>query len=82
MAMGALKYLHDQNINGVLIASYDALEDVRNAIKDGKIAVTVDQQAALQGYQGIMLAHKLVLGEVAQPQVRIDARLVNANSLR
>ncbi len=81
MAMGALKYLHDKNINGVLIASYDALEDVRNAIKEGKVAVTVDQQAAQQGYQGIMVAHKLALGETVPLQIQVDARLIHAASL-
>ena len=81
MAMGVLKYLQDQNRNNVLIASYDALDDIRDAIKDGRVLVSVDQQAALQGYQGIAQAYKLLVGESVPLIVKIDARLVSAAQL-
>lgn len=81
MAMGVLKYLHDQNRRDVLIASYDALDDIREAIKDGRVLVSVDQQAALQGYQGIAQAFKLLQGENVPQQFNVDARLVSAAQL-
>lgn len=79
MALGALKYLQDKGRKDVLIGAYDGVEDVRLAIRDGKIAVSVDQQAAQQGYQGIKLALQLLQGKPAAPVTMVDALLLHAN---
>lgn len=81
MALGALKFLQDHDKQHVLIASYDALSDVKSAIKAGKIAVSVDQQAAQQGFHGVQLAYRMLQGENVVQQLKVEARLVRAADL-
>jgi ribose transport system substrate-binding protein len=82
MALGALKYLQETGKNGVKVAAYDALEEAREAIKVGRLAVTVDQQAAEQGYQGVMLAIRALRGDSLTEITLIDTRLVTAEGLK
>ncbi|WP_224242582.1 sugar ABC transporter substrate-binding protein [Hyalangium gracile] len=82
MALGALKYIKESGRQGVKVAAYDALEDAREAVKSGRMAVTVDQQAAEQGYQGILLARRAIDGEPLPELVLVETRLVMAEKLR
>jgi ribose transport system substrate-binding protein len=78
MALGALKFLQESGRPGVKVASYDALAEAREAVKAGRLAVTVDQQAAEQGYQGVLLARRQLNGEPVPEQVLIETRLITA----
>lgn len=82
MALGAIKYLHDSGRKNVLVAGYDAIDDAKTAIKAGEMAVTVDQQAAEQGYQGVALALRGLKGEKLPDVLTVDAHLVNASTLK
>jgi ribose transport system substrate-binding protein len=82
MALGALKYLQESGKQDVKVASYDALEEAREAVKAGKLAVTVDQQAAEQGYQGVLSAIRALKGEALSEVQLVETRLVTAESLQ
>jgi ribose transport system substrate-binding protein len=82
MALGVLKYLKESGRQGVKVAAYDALEEARAAVKAGTLAATVDQQAAEQGYQGILLAHRALKGEPLPEVMLIDTRLVTAEAVK
>ena len=82
MAFGVLKYLKESGKQGVKVAAYDAIEEARAAVKEGTLAVTVDQQAAEQGYQGILLAHRALKGEPLPEVMLIDTRLVTAEAVK
>ncbi len=60
MALGALQYLRDNALDHVKIASFDALAETREAIRSGQLVATIDQQAAEQGYLGVLTALKLL----------------------
>jgi len=81
MAMGALKYLQETGRSSVKVAGYDALDDAVAAVKAGKMAVTVNQQAGEQGFQGVVLAVRLLRGESVPDVMLIDTRLVTRESL-
>ncbi|MCB1820695.1 MAG: sugar ABC transporter substrate-binding protein [Candidatus Competibacteraceae bacterium] len=81
MALGALKYLDEQGNNQVLVASFDALEPAKAAIRAGKLAATVDQQAAQQGYLGVQYAMRALAGETLPMETLIDTRLITADTL-
>jgi ribose transport system substrate-binding protein len=81
MALGALKYLHDSGRRAVKVAGYDALEEAVAAVKAGKLAVTVNQQAGEQGFQGVALAARLLRGESVPDISLIDTRLVTRKNL-
>ncbi|MDY7539755.1 substrate-binding domain-containing protein [Undibacterium sp. RTI2.1] len=81
MALGAIKYLSESN-KKILIASYDALADAKIAVKAGSLAVTVDQQAKKQGYEGIALAVRGLNGEKLPDVMLVDTALVTAQTLQ
>ena len=78
MALGALKFLQETKRSQVRVAAYDALDEAVAEVKAGRLAVTVDQQAAEQGFQGVMLAVRLLQGESVPALMLIDTRLITA----
>lgn len=82
MALGAVKYLQESGKSDVKVAGYDALDDAIAEIKAGRLAATIDQQAAEQGYQGILLALRLIKGGTVPKTTMIDTRLVTVSDLK
>lgn len=82
MAIGAIKYLQESGKTKVVVVGYDALDEAITEIKAARMAATVDQQAAEQGYQGVAVALRLVNGEKVQPVTLIDTRLVTVERLQ
>ena len=66
----------------VKVAAYDALDEAIAEVKTGHLAVTVDQQAAEQGFQGVALAVRLLNGERVPEVMLIDTRLITAQSVQ
>jgi ribose transport system substrate-binding protein len=58
------------------------LTEAITEIKSGRMAATVDQQAAEQGYQGVALALRMLNGEKVPAITLIDTRLVTAETLK
>lgn len=81
MALGAIHYLEKAQKGDVLIAAYDALEEAKKAIKAGKLQVTIDQQADVQGYLGIRSVMDLLAGTPVPPETLVDIRVVNRHNL-
>ncbi len=82
MALGAVKYLQESGKTDVMVAGFDALTEAMTEIKNGRLAATVDQQAAQQGYQGGGLAVRLIKGEAVAEKTVIDTRLVTAAEVK
>lgn len=82
MAIGVMKYLQEAGKTKVLVASFDALEEAKIALRAGHLTSTVDQQAAQQGYLGVMTALKLIKGEAQPLEIEVEAKLVTAASLQ
>lgn len=81
MALGAIKYLQETGKTDVLVAAYDALEEAKAAIQAGTLAVTIDQQAARQGYMGIQYAVQALAGESLPAETLVDVLVVNAQNV-
>lgn len=81
MALGVIQYLEKSSNNHVLLAGYDALDEAKKAIKDGKLMVTIDQQAAIQGYTGVKYAVDIINGKKAAAETLIDVKVVDLNNL-
>ena len=82
MALGALKYLEVSGKSQVLVVGFDALEQARTAIRDGKLVASIDQQAAQQGYLGVQYAVRALAGETLPAETLIDTGLVTAETLK
>ena len=76
MALGALRYLRESNRNDVFVAGFDALEEARKAVNEGRMLVTVDQQADMQGYQGVKMAWKKISTGTVIAETLIDVKLI------
>lgn len=76
MALGVIRYLEEAGRSDVLVAGYDALEEARAAIRDGKLQCTVDQQAAQQGYFGVDYAVRALQGRTLPAVTLIDTQLI------
>ena len=82
MALGALKYLQESGKADVKVAGFDALSEAMTEIKAGHLHATIDQQAAEQGYQGVVMALRMLKGEKVPPVTMIETRLVTAAELQ
>ena len=81
MALGVLQFLAESKRSDVLVAAFDALDEAKRAIREGKLQATVDQQAAEQGYLGVAEAVHMLEGEKASPVVLVDTRLVTLENV-
>jgi ribose transport system substrate-binding protein len=82
MALGAIQYLEEKQLSNVLVAGFDNLAEADLAIKDGRMAVTIDQQASLQGYMGVQYAVKMINGEDVALLNYVDVLLVTKETLK
>lgn len=81
MALGVLQYLADTNRTDVLVAGFDALEEAKNAIQLGKLMVSIDQQAAEQGYLGVHYAVKALSGQKLPPKTMVDVQVITKENV-
>ncbi|HAN09679.1 MAG TPA: sugar ABC transporter substrate-binding protein [Clostridiales bacterium] len=81
MALGVIEYLGDNNKEDVLVAGFDNLDDAREAILDGAMTVTIDQQADVQGYTGVMQAIDLIEGKNVSLETFIPVKVVTKKDL-
>lgn len=81
MALGAINYLKEAGRDDVLVAAYDALDEATQAIRDGWLDVTIDQQAAYQGYLGVEYAVRMLNGESFPAETIIDVLMVTPETL-
>ncbi len=81
MALGVIQFLKEADRQDVLLAGFDNLDDMRDAIRDGCAAVTVDQQADVQGYTGIVTAVKLLDGQTVDLETFVDAKVITEDNV-
>jgi ribose transport system substrate-binding protein len=82
MALGAIQYLTEAKRGDVMVAGYDALDEALKVIREGKLEVTIDQQADLQGYIGCKTALSLLSGAKVDPLVMVDIRRISRADLK
>lgn len=80
MALGVIETLRASGKSGVLVGGYDALDEARSAIGAGQMTVSVDQRASQQGYLGVVIALKLLRGEVVPELLLVETELVTAGT--
>jgi ribose transport system substrate-binding protein len=81
MALGVIQYLEEKHLSNVLVAGFDNLAEAQDAIRQGKLAATVDQQAALQGYTGVRVAVDMIDGKTQPAETLVDIKLINRDNL-
>lgn len=66
MALGVVQFLQENNISNVKVAAFDNIEEIKPHLQSGAVAITIDQQADVQGYKGIETAYKLLNKEAIE----------------
>lgn len=80
MALGVLKYLDETHQQNILVAGFDALDEAKRAIQQDVLTVTIDQQAAQQGYLGVQYAIRGLKGQELPAETMVDVKVVTRNS--
>lgn len=82
MALGAVEAIASAGKTGqILVAGIDANADARQAIKDGKMALSCDSQPFNQGYQGVANAVKVLQGEKLDEFIKLEMKVVGKEDL-
>lgn len=81
MALGAIQYLEESNHEGILVAGFDALTEAKEAIANETLTVTIDQQASVQGYEGVKCAIDLVNKKSVELLQIIDVKVITKETL-
>ncbi|MGB0681420.1 MAG: substrate-binding domain-containing protein [Magnetovibrionaceae bacterium] len=80
MALGVLHHLKTLGRTDILVGGFDALAEAREAIREGNLRVTVDQQAERQGYLGVARAVEVLRGRTVPAETFIDVAIVTGSS--
>ena len=79
MALGAVQAVEAAGkVPGkdILISGFDAGDDARKAVKDGKMIFTVEQQTTLMGQTAVQTAQDLMQGKTVEKNIPIDITMV------
>lgn len=76
MALGAQKAIEAAGLKNVAIVGFDATADAVAAVKDGKLAATVQQKPDLIGKKGVETAKLLIDGQAVEKNIPVPLELV------
>ena len=66
----------------IIFVGFDAVDDAKQAVRDGKLAATVAQQPALMGQLGVDVAVRYLSGEQVEGYIPVDLSLVTADNVQ
>jgi ABC-type sugar transport system substrate-binding protein len=82
MALGAVEAVEAAGKRGkILIAGIDANADARQAIKDGKMVLSLDGDPYMQGYSAVEAAAKVLSGEKVDERIVTEMGVVTKETL-
>ena len=83
MALGVIQYLDESKRKDILLSGFDDLSEAKSAISEGKMNVTIDQQASLQGYTGVKTAVNLINKiKPANLLTVVDVKVIDAKNVK
>jgi len=82
MAMGCVKAVEDKNLqDSIKIYGLDAVKDALQAVKDGRLAITVSQATEDQSKAAIETAMKLFKGESVESEILAQGIIIDASNV-
>lgn len=82
MALGCIQYIEENHKNGIIVGGYDALDEAKQAIKEKKLLVTIDQNASEQGYIGVKQVMDLINGKTVPKETIVKVEAVSLENLK
>lgn len=82
MALGAVEAIDAIGKTGkILVSGLDANADAVKAIADGKMTLSCDKRSYQQGYEGVVAAYRVLMGEKLPERIVIETTLVDASNV-
>ncbi len=83
MILGAIEAAEAANrAEAIIFVGFDAVDDAKQAVRDGKLAATVAQQPALMGQLGVDVAIRYLGGEQVESYIPVDLSLVTPENVQ
>lgn len=76
MALGAIKAIEAAGVKNVVVVGFDATPDAVAAVKEGKMAATVQQKPDLIGKMGVDTAKQVIDGKPVEKSIPVPLDLV------
>ncbi|MGB9834182.1 MAG: ribose ABC transporter substrate-binding protein RbsB [bacterium] len=76
MVLGAIQAAEAAGRTGIIFVGFDAIDDAIKAVKDGKLAATVQQQPALMGQLGVQTAVDYLNGKTVEKYIPVPLKLI------
>jgi len=81
MAMGALEAIEGSGREGIIIGGIDGIPDALQAVKDGRLACTVYQNAKEQGITAFEVAKLLADNQPVEPIYDVPYELITKDNV-
>lgn len=81
MVLGAIQAAEAAKRTGIIFVGYDAIDDAIKAIKEGKLAATIQQQPALMGKLGVETAVKFLNGQKVDKFIPVPLNLITKENV-
>lgn len=81
MAMGALQAIEAAGRKEILVVGIDGIPDALKAVKDGRLAATILDNAGLEGKRAMEVAVGLLEGKTFQKKELLDYEFVNKDNI-
>jgi ribose transport system substrate-binding protein len=81
MALGAVEAVAASGRGNVLIVGFDAQDDARTAIRDGRMHATIAQNPREMGRLAMISAHRLLNGESVPAEQPVAIQLVTGDEV-
>ena len=78
MALGALEAIDAAGLTGILVGGTDANADARQAMRDGRLAVTVSGDPFGQGFHSVQAAAAVLRGESLPDFYRVPIQIIGS----
>jgi ribose transport system substrate-binding protein len=81
MVLGAIQAAEAAGRTGIIFVGFDAIDDALKAIKDGKLAATVQQQPAVMGQLGVQTAVDFLNGKTVEKFIPVPLKLITKENV-
>lgn len=80
MVLGALEAIEGSG-RDMIVVGFDGIDDAYDAIREGRLDATVEEQAGPMGELGVETALKIINGEEVPTSIPLDVRLITIDDL-
>jgi ribose transport system substrate-binding protein len=82
MALGAIAAIGERGMTGkITVVSYDNIDAAKKALRDGRLAATIEQHPDLMGYESVKAAVDHLEGREVKPEVLVPLEVITKENV-